>query len=158
MSTFLLVSFYVSRLHSRLFLILVTFRYFGFLLFAELVSDLGYNASIAPITSLDAFNLAHYAVYSSSSNVQKLVILNLDYINGTSARTYKTFDVSSQFGENVTVKRLTGPTSVATKGLTWAGQSVDEDGNLSGSKVVERVTNGVISIGSSEAVIIERAT
>jgi hypothetical protein len=142
---------------SLVILIWGIFRYYGFLLFAELVSDVGHKPQIAAIPSLDAFDLAHYAVYSSSSDLQKLVILNLDYVNGTSPRTYKTFDVSSEFGDNITVKRLTGSTSIATDGLTWVGQNVDGNGNLSGTNVVEKVTNGVVSIGSSEAVIIERA-
>lgn len=132
-------------------------RYYGFLLFADLVSDLGRSPQIVSIPSLDAVDLAHYAVYSSPSDLQKLVILNLDYINGTSPRTYKTFDVSSEFGKKFTVKRLTGSSSIADTNLTWADQTVDGDGNLSGTKVVEKVTNGVVSIGSSEAVIIERA-
>ncbi|OBT81651.1 hypothetical protein VE02_10289 [Pseudogymnoascus sp. 03VT05] len=131
--------------------------YYGFLLFADLVSNLGRTPEIAPIRSLDATDLAHYAVYSSPFNLQKLVILNLDYINGTNPRTYKTFDVSSEFGKHFTVKRLSGSSSIATQGLTWAGQTVDGNGHLSGAKVVEKVTNGVVSIGSSEAVIIERA-
>ncbi|KFY04146.1 hypothetical protein O988_00965 [Pseudogymnoascus sp. VKM F-3808] len=131
--------------------------YYGFLLFADLVSNLGRTPEISPIPSLDSTGLAHYAVYSSSFNLQKLVILNLDYINGTNPRTYKTFDVSSEFGKHVTVKRLSGSSSIATQGLTWAGQTVDENGHLTGAKVIEKVTNGVVSIGSSEAVIIERA-
>jgi hypothetical protein len=52
---------------------------------------------------------------------------------------------------------LTGSSSIATTGLTVAGQTVDEQGNLSGAIVVEQVADGVISVGSSEAVIIERA-
>lgn len=156
-STFQKDSVSSSWIHPWPPLIWRTFRYYGFLLFAELVSDLGHKPEIASVPSLDAFDLAHYAVYSSSSDLQKLVILNLDYTNGTSPRTYKTFDVSSKFGQHVTVKRLTGSTAIATEGLTWAGQTVDENGNLSGTKFVEAVTNGVVSIGSSEAVIIEKA-
>lgn len=86
-----------------------------------------------------------------------MVILNLDYFNGTTSRTYKTFDVSSEFGKEVNVTRLTGATSVAQDGLTWAGQTVDGQGKLSGAKVIEAVTNGVVTIGSSEAVIIQKA-
>lgn len=143
--------------HIPSFLTWTVSRYYGFLLFADLVSNLGRTPEISPIPSLDATDLAHYAVYSSSFNLQKLVILNLDYINGTNPRTYKTFDVSSEFGKGFTVKRLSGSSSIATQGLTWAGQTVDGNGHLSGAKVVEKVTNGVVSIGSSEAVIIERA-
>jgi hypothetical protein len=121
------------------------------------VSDLDHNAQVAPIPSLDAFDLAHYAVFSSSSSLEKIVILNLDYINATTARTYKKFDLSSTLGKNLKVKRLTGSSSIATTGLTVAGQTVDEQGNLSGAIVVEQVADGVISVGSSEAVIIERA-
>jgi hypothetical protein len=133
------------------------FRYYGLLLFANLVSDLDPNARIAPIPSLDAFDLAHYAIFSSSSTLEKMLILNLDYINATTARTYKQFDLSSTLGTNLTVKRLTGASSVATTNLTLAGQTVDGEGKLSGTLVVEQVTDGVVSVGSSEAVIIARA-
>ncbi len=136
--------------------VLSPFRYYGLLLFANLVSDLDHNARVAPIPSLDAFDLAHYAVFSSSSKLEKIVILNLDYINATTARTYKEFDLST-LGKNLKVKRLTGSSSIATAGLTVAGQTVDGQGNLSGAITVEQAADGVISVGSSEAVIIERA-
>jgi hypothetical protein len=55
-------------------------------------------------------------------------VYNLDYINGT---------------------------STANKGFTWSGQTVDGSRKLTGYKTVERATNGVVSIVSSEAVIIE---
>lgn len=86
-----------------------------------------------------------------------MVILNLDYFNGTTARAYKTFDVTAVFGTNLSVTRLTGSTSVAQQGLTWAGQTVDGRGEVVGTKILEKVTNGNVTIGSSEAVIIEKA-
>lgn len=112
---------------------------------------------ISPIYSLDAENMAHYAVYTSSGDLKKLIILNLDYFNGTTTRAYKTFDVTTVFGKSVSVTRLTGSTSVAQQGLTWAGQTVDGQGKVVGAKLVESVKNGNVTIGSSEAVIIERA-
>lgn len=130
--------------------------YYGYLFVADLVSEL-HEPQISPIYSLDAENMAHYAIYSSSRELQKMVILNLDYFNGTTSRAYKTFDVTSVFGKNVAVTRLTGSTSIAQQGLTWAGQTVDGQGKLVGTKVIERVTNGNVSIGSSEAVIVQIA-
>ncbi|KAH8590030.1 hypothetical protein B0O99DRAFT_522066 [Bisporella sp. PMI_857] len=129
--------------------------YFGFLFFADLVSDL-YNPRISHISSLDEIDLAHYAVYSSTRELQKLVIINLDYCNSTVPRTYKTFNVSSIFGKGLIVKRLTGGSSVAITGITWVGQTVNREGNLAGSKTVEECKDGVVTVGSSEAVIIER--
>lgn len=131
--------------------------YYGLLLFANLVSDLEDNIKVAPVPALDAFDLAHYAIFSSSSKLEKIVILNLDYIQANTARTYKQFDLSSTLGKNLKVKRLTGSSSTATTGLTFAGQTVDGQGNLSGALLVEQVSNGVVSVGSSEGVIIEMA-
>ena len=119
------------------------------------MSDL-YNPRISHISSLDEIDLAHYAIYSSTRELQKLVIINLDHCNRTVPRTYNTFDASSVFGKDLIVKRLTGGSSVPTTGLTWVGQTINGKGNLSGSKTIEECKDGIVSVGSSEAVIIER--
>ncbi|KAH8812634.1 hypothetical protein F5884DRAFT_878457 [Xylogone sp. PMI_703] len=129
--------------------------YYGFLFFADLVSDIR-APRISHIHSLDLSDSAHYALFSSSRQVQKLVILNLDYCNSTTPRTYKTSDVSSVLGRKLKVTRLTASSSIATCGLTWAGQTVNQSGKLSGKKIIEIVKDGIVSIGSSEGVIIER--
>ena len=76
---------------------------------------------------------------------------------GTTTRAYKTFDVTPVFGQKVRVARLTGSTSVAQQELTWAGHTVDGQGKVLGTKLVENVRNGNITIGSSEAVMVEKA-
>lgn len=125
--------------------------------YADLIKDFKNGARVASISSLDGVGLAHYAIYEHDQTVPKrLIILNLDEIQQSATRKEKTFDVSSVLGHSVLVTRLTGPSSNATTGIHWAGQTVGEDGNLIGRKAVES-TNSTVTVGPSEAVIIERA-
>ena len=133
-------------------------RYYGFLFFANLVKDFGEDAKIAPVLSLDGPSVVHYAIYSSDSKTpQKLVIMNLEFSNATIARQQRTFDVSPALGQQVKVTRLTGPSSDATSGISWAGQTVDGEGSIVGVETYEYPADGVVSVGSSEAVIVEKA-
>ncbi|PLB49722.1 hypothetical protein P170DRAFT_357055 [Aspergillus steynii IBT 23096] len=132
--------------------------YYGFLFYADLIGDFKDGARTASIPSLNGVGLAHYAIYEPGQTVpKKLVILNLDEVNQNTTRKQKAFDVSSALGQDVRVARLTGPSSNATSGIHWAGQTVDGLGNLIGKRMVESIFNSTVSVGSSEAVIIERA-
>lgn len=131
---------------------------------ADLVADLA-APRIAPLEELDTTSSVHFAVYDGEQ-LRKLVLLNLDFFNGTSSangtptddfgRPARRFDVGATLGKQVQVRRLTGENSAATSGVTWAGQSVDGDGAVVDAVQVERVSDGVVTLLASEAVIVER--
>jgi hypothetical protein len=125
---------------------------------ADLVADLE-APEIAPLAELDTASTVRFAVYDGGQ-LRKVVLLNLDFFNGTSetnaTRPARRFDVGATLGKQLQVRRLTGENSAATSGATWAGQSVDGDGAIVGEVEVERVTDGVVTLLASEAVIVER--
>ena len=95
-----------------------------------------------------------YAIYSGDI-IQKVIALNLEFFTSTTARPISQgIDVSAVLGQNVSVRRFTGAGSDATGNVTWAGQSFDTGLGL-GNVTVENYNKGQVSIGASEAVLIE---
>ena len=87
--------------------------------------------------------------------MQKIVALNLEFFNATTPRPEAhSIDVSSVLGRDLNVRRLTGSSSDVTGNVTWAGQSFDT--GLAVGDVIMESSTGVVSVGASEAVIIER--
>jgi Glycosyl hydrolase family 79 C-terminal beta domain len=87
--------------------------------------------------------------------VQKVIALNLEFFDSTNTRPApRVVDVSDVLGQSVSVRRFTGVGSEATGNVTWAGQSFDT-GFGDGSITVENYYKGQVSIGASEAVLIE---
>jgi hypothetical protein len=95
-----------------------------------------------------------YALYSGNV-LQKIVALNLEFFNATTPRPEaQSIDVSSILGQDLRVRRLTGSSSDVTGNVTWAGQSFDT--GLAVGDIIMESSTGVVSVGASEAVIIER--
>lgn len=134
---------------------LTTFaRYYNMLFAADVVSDIK-TPSIHRIAELDTYDLAHYAIYSVSK-IQKMVILNTHYHNGTTeTRPAKYVDLSPVLGRNIQVKRLTSANTIAKNGTTWGGQSVNSAGKLVGEEVWEESQSGVVRMFASEAIIVK---
>ncbi|PIG85404.1 hypothetical protein AARAC_002843 [Aspergillus arachidicola] len=127
---------------------------YSMLFVADLVADL--NApKVAPITSLDSRSAVHFAIYNNDQ-IQKLVLLNTEYFNERTTRSVREFNVASSLGSNLSVRRLTGQSSDARTGVTWAGQSVDASGGIIGDLSIESVSTGIVTLLASEAVIVER--
>jgi hypothetical protein len=124
---------------------------------ADLVAGLA-SPRVAPMPDLDTDSAVHYAIYDGNT-LQKLVLLNLEYFEGTSqsARPSRVYGSARLLGTKLKVRRLTGVNSAATTGVTWAGQSVDANGAIVGALRTEAVEDGVVSLLASEAVIVERA-
>ncbi|KJK61048.1 hypothetical protein P875_00042697 [Aspergillus parasiticus SU-1] len=128
--------------------------YYSMLFIADLVADL--NAPrVAPITSLDSSSAVYFAIYDNDQ-IQKLVLLNTEYFNETTTRSSREFSVASSLGPNLKIRRLTGQSSDARTGVTWAGQSVDARGRIIGDLSIESVSTGIVTLLASEAVIVER--
>ncbi|GMG11843.1 unnamed protein product [Aspergillus oryzae var. brunneus] len=125
------------------------------LFIADLVADLN-GPRITPITSLDSNSAVHFAIYDNDQ-IQKLVLLNTEYFNETTTRSSREFNIASSLGLNLKVRRLTGQSSDARTGVTWAGQSVDASGGITGDLNIESVSTGIVTLLASEAVIVERA-
>jgi hypothetical protein len=124
---------------------------------ADLVADLK-SPRLAAMPEEDTDTAVHYAIYDGNK-LQKLVLLNLEYFNGTSqsARPSRAYGTPRRLGKKLKVRRLTGANSAAATGVTWAGQSVDGNGVVVGALKTEVVEDGWVRLAASEAVIVERA-
>jgi hypothetical protein len=99
--------------------------------------------------------LALYAIYSGGT-LQKVVAINLDFFNSTTPRpTPQSVDVSEVLGQSLSIRRFTGASSDATGNVTWVGQSFDTGPGV-GNLTVENYNDGKVSVGASEAVLIEK--
>ncbi|EXK26201.1 hypothetical protein FOMG_17171 [Fusarium oxysporum f. sp. melonis 26406] len=128
--------------------------YYSMLFVADLVAGLR-APTIAPITSLDTQSAIHFAILDNN-RLEKLVFINTEYFNATTRRLSRDFSVGFILGKNPKVSRLTGRSSDATVGVSWAGQKVDSEGKIRGHAKIERAHNGIIRVWASEAVIVER--
>ncbi|OBT44545.1 hypothetical protein VE00_04882 [Pseudogymnoascus sp. WSF 3629] len=131
-------------------------QYYSLLFHASAISGLN-SPRIHRVAHLDTHDLAHYAIYSGDQ-LKKMVILNTQLYNSTTdTRPAKHVDLSSIFGNKLTVKRLTAPNTIAKTGVTWGNQAVDgKTGKFVGKETWESVNNGVVDVFASEAVIIEK--
>lgn len=128
-------------------------RYYAMLFVADLVEDLK-DPSVARLTDLDTDSLVHFAIYDCG-RLAKVVLLNLNFSDETSTRSSIKLSLSHVLGNDLHVRRLTGTESAAQTGVTWAGQKVDDSGNLIGLLDVEDVNDGVVTLLASEGVIVE---
>lgn len=73
---------------------------------ADLVDDLK-DPRIASLPNLDTNSLVHFAVYDAA-RLAKLVVLNLDFYDGTPRWPSKKLRVGKILGQKLRVRRLTG--------------------------------------------------
>lgn len=98
---------------------------------------------------------------SDKAQLQSLVVVNLAMWNSTQSagqRPYTAVSIKDLAPgcdvSRATVTRLTAPGVEVASGITWAGQTVDTDGNIVGRKDVEGFSSGVVLVGASEAVVV----
>ena len=130
--------------------------YASLLFMADLIADIP-SPAILELSAFESDTMAVYAIYDGGQ-VSKLVVLNLDYYNDTTAaRPSQTVDVTQLLGHNIKVSRLTGVLTTTTdfEDVTWAGQKYSS-GQASGERVAEYYGSGVVKLAASEAVIIQR--
>jgi hypothetical protein len=118
------------------------------------------NPHIASIPVADP-SLAVYALYEGSPSVaarpERIIILNMGVLKSNLSGPIApatSIDVSQLLGNRTKITRLSGPGSDATSGATFAAQNYDS-GRPSGKKVVEKA-KGIVTVRSSEGVIIEK--
>ena len=122
---------------------------------ADLVTGLE-SPTIAPTRQLDTSSAVHYAIYDQG-RICRLVLLNTAFYDGSGERLSHHFNAGSLLGaQHLRFRRLTGRTSAATNGITWAGQSVDnETGDIVGEEKIEEVGDGVVTLLASEGAVVE---
>lgn len=104
--------------------------------------------------AFESETLALYAIYSGNI-IQKIIAINLEFLDSTTTRPVsQDIDVSDILSQNLSVRRFTGIASDATINVTWAGQSFDSGSGI-GKMTVENYKTGRVSVGASEAVLIE---
>jgi hypothetical protein len=144
----------------------------------ELIMNPRYNALIVIAVTLSNFespyvasvpspsgnpNVAIYAIYSAkptapSTAPSKLILLNLNYypLNSTSLRPTETVSVADILeSTNLRVARFTAAGADAVSGATFGGQSWENGGVVSGTKVYEQGKGGAVEVGDSEGVVVE---
>ena len=119
------------------------------------------NPTIYELSALGSDSLALYALYEGDS-AYKILALNLAFYSAVNAtagvkRPQMQLDVSAVLGTQVRAFRVTGPSSEETDTalVTAIGQSY-ASGTAIGTPDIEYPSNGVVGIGASEALIIER--
>lgn len=140
-----------------------TCRYNTMIIMATALStfETPYVASIA--SPSDSPNIAIYALYSSapassSSAPSKLIVLNMDYYasDSKSSRPKKSVNAGTILqSKNLRVSRFTAAGADATSGATFAGQNWENQGKVSGNKIYEMESGGIVEISASEGVLIE---
>ncbi|EKG09941.1 Glycoside hydrolase superfamily [Macrophomina phaseolina MS6] len=102
-----------------------------------------------------------YAVFSVAQGAQTLrhiALVNMDgrwSADPAKVGKEKTVKLPEDSRGAAEVRRLTGAAVDLAQGVTWAGRTVDPDGNLVGMEVVERVqSGGEVTVQPGEAVLL----
>ncbi len=130
--------------------------YYGMLLMAHVLS--GGNKQITLLENTT--HLTSYGVYSAGK-LSGVVVVNLDLYNATAGtengvRGSRGSKVVSLAGvpDGSKIRRLTAPGAESKTGVNFAGVTVGTDGKLVGTEVLETVSGGVVTVKSSEAVLV----
>lgn len=95
-----------------------------------------------------------YEAGVEGSQLKSVALVNLTMWNSTqepSERSFVSWKLPEAF-KNACVVRLTAPGVEVKTNITFAGQSVDDDGFFVGKRKSEAVLNGVVSVGAGKAV------
>ena len=108
--------------------------------------------------------LTAYAVYNASQGeagaaLDSVVVVNLEMFNVSQSAEERTsvevqLPLAMGEGDGAMVRRLTARGVDAKEGITFAGQSVDEEGKIVGALEVEGPVNGTVTVRAGEAVMI----
>ena len=139
----------------------------AYLLITEAIGSSG-RSQLSLIDIPDQPQLAAYAIWDPAARrdgIARLALLNLAVRNvstsvADAAALAATVDISPYVrntkGKGIaSLKRMTSPglDSKDVGSVLWAGQSY-ENGTASGSEMIEKVTNGTVTIQGSEGILI----
>lgn len=117
----------------------------------------GEDSQVVSIANESTF--AAYAIYAAGDGaLRSVAVVNLAMFNSTQDEDERVVTVVTlpdvADWSDAEVRRLTAPGVEVKMGVTFAGRSVDEDGNLGGDEDVEAVEDGTVSVGAGEAVLV----
>ncbi|KAJ0416567.1 hypothetical protein BJY00DRAFT_326196 [Aspergillus carlsbadensis] len=131
--------------------------YYGNLFAAAALS--GGNKQVSVL--VNETSLAAYGIYDTKSgsktSLKSVAIVNLDVWNSTqpaAERPYTAFKLPNHTFSGASVKRLTSPGVEIAGDITFAGQSVDDNGSMVGKQKVETLSHGEVLVGAGEAVLV----
>jgi hypothetical protein len=134
--------------------------YYGNWLVAEALGK--GDVQVVPI--VNTTSLAGYAVYSSkkrSKTLRSIVLVNMDIFNATTTpaaeRPSATFKLPKHLASKkakASMRRLSAPGAEAKESITFAGRTVNLDGDICGKVKREDVKDGVVVVAASEAVLV----
>ncbi|KAF2123048.1 hypothetical protein BDV96DRAFT_639596 [Lophiotrema nucula] len=140
-----------SNNHSAL----VRPSYYGALALSEAIGGNGGEKQIHAIVQEET--LVAYSLYAGGE-LDGLFIINLEPWNATQTgdRPFIQFQLPERISKSATMKRLTAPGSDVKTGGTWAGQTVNEEGNVEGDVVLEKWRPGdLVNVEYAEAVLLK---
>ncbi|KAJ4348112.1 uncharacterized protein N0V89_009484 [Didymosphaeria variabile] len=121
------------------------------------------NTQVVPI--VNSTSLAGYAVYSNTprdSSLRSIVLVNMNVFNSTStpaaSRPSAGFALPSHLRNKhskVSVQRLTASGAEVREGISFAGQTVALDGNITGNRKKEMLIGNTVKVHASEAVLLQ---
>jgi hypothetical protein len=120
------------------------------------------STQVVPI--VNTTSLAGYAIYAAQrqrSTLRSIVLVNQDIFNfstsATSERPSVAFQLPTELcGANAkaSVQRLEGKGAEVREAITFAGRSVSLNGEIQGKIAKEPVVDGIVTVKSTEAVLV----
>ncbi|KAH7383955.1 hypothetical protein BKA66DRAFT_549380 [Pyrenochaeta sp. MPI-SDFR-AT-0127] len=136
--------------------------YYGNLFIATALG--GANKQV--VTVVNTTTLAGYAIYSASrprhrSELQSIVLVNLEIFNSTATSAEKRPSVDFQLPDNCggkdskpNVRRLSAAGAEVKDGISFSKRTVSLNGKIDGKEITERVVGNTVTVKASEAIII----
>jgi hypothetical protein len=122
------------------------------------------NKASQVVSVANTTSLAGYAIYTSDRRrptLRSIVLVNMDLFNSTSSpasqRQTVSFKLPTALVQNkprMSVRRISAAGAEAQDGVSFSGQTIDLNGKITGKEVRGKVTNGVVEVKASEAVLI----
>jgi hypothetical protein len=116
------------------------------------------------VAIVNSTKLAGYAVYSKElehTELRSIVLINQEIFNASSSaagtRSTAAFRLPTGLcgkDAKISVQRLTAAGVEVREGITFGGQTIALDGEITGSLLKEQVDHGMVHVKASEAVLI----
>ena len=129
--------------------------YYGALMLATAIGDKGGKKQVQALVQEETF--VAYALYAHSA-LDSVVVVNMEPFNATmpGPRPHVDVKLPDDVHKPGKIMRLTAEGADVKDGVTWAGQTVSEHGEVEGEEVSERYWPGsTVSVPDSEAILIK---
>lgn len=97
-----------------------------------------------------------YNIYSvgAAGKLESVVIVNMDMFNATMAESERSSVVVTLPTGAKDLKRLTARGADVKSGVSYGGQTVNDNAEVVGDEVREAVNGGIVEVKASEAVLV----